>query len=179
MKGQETMERDERLRAALRRGDPAAEAEGLTAEEAQAMRRTMLSAVPAEKERFRLLPVWVTAAVAVLSCVVGLSLWRAHDQPPVTEPAAALRPVLPAPPMTVAQAPAPPAPAAVRPAVAVPPVRSERAVRPLPRPAPVVTPPTAPEPQAQSLSAPMRQVQFSAPGGTRIVWMLPAEPTTR
>jgi hypothetical protein len=168
--------RNERLREALRRGDPAAGEAGLSPLEAQAMRRTVLAAVPAPRRSFRLVPAFTAAAVVVLSFVVTLGLWRAHDHRTVAPvPAApaetppAVTPPAPAPPepsRTVAVVPAPP-PSRSVPAAHPAPVRLPRTANP---PSPV----SPPHPSAEEAEEPaMRQVQFSTPGGTRIIWLLP------
>jgi hypothetical protein len=186
MKEKEPTDRNARLREVLRRGDPGGNGAGLTSEEAQAMRRTVLSAVPEPKERFRLAPVFFTAAAMVLSCVVGLSLWRAHDG--IDHPV---------PPVQSAVSEPSPAPQAVRPAephpetsVAVAVVSPQAPPRTLrsTRPRDSVKHPSAPDRPVEEVKAEeprettTRQVQFSAPGGTRIIWLLTEsskEPTDR
>jgi hypothetical protein len=162
--------RNERLREILRSGDPGGPGggeAGLTTEEAQAMRRTVLSAVPEPRERFRLAPVFLTVAAAVLSCVVGLSLWRMHGQPAQSVPMVqTVRPAAPAPQAAPQPQPRPEPPVAVA-------VVSPRA---LPR-HPVKHPSVPDRPVEEAkLEEPQetttRQVQFSAPGGTRIIWLL-------
>jgi len=166
--------RNERLREVLRRGDPGGGEAGLTSDEAQAMRRTVLAAAPEPRERLRLVPVFFTAAAAVLSCIVGLSLWRMHDQPvqPVQLAAAAqaARPAAPAP-RAVPQAPPPPEPS-VKVAAASPPARPRRSVKHPSAPDRPVEEVQPEEPQETAT----RQVQFSAPGGTRIIWLLTEPP---
>jgi len=165
------MNENERLREVLRRGDPGSGEGGLTAEEAQAMRRTVLSAVPERRKRFRLAPVFFTAAAAVLSCVVGLSLWWAHDQP--GQPVPSARPAAPAPQAAPQIQPhsKPPEVAVIAPQEQPRPMRSMR-------PRNSMKHPSAPDRSVEEVRSEeprettTRQVQFSAPGGTRIIWML-------
>ena len=166
MKKEDPVNRNERLLEILRRGDLSGGEAGLTAEEAQAMRRTVLYAVPKPRERVRLAPVFFTVAAAVLSCVVGLSLWRAHDQParPV-QPVQTARPAVPALQVVPQIQPHSESPMVV---AAVPPQtkpRPTRSTRPRDRPVEKVKLEEAPETTT-------RQVQFSAPGGTRVIWLL-------
>jgi len=176
MKFSKRTERNERLGAALRRGDPASAEADLAPEEAQAMRRAVLLAVPETEPRrtFRLAPALAAGAVAVLSLVVALSLWRMHGATPVPPAlpdrapavsAPAVPPAFPSPDAVAVVSPPPPVPLA--------PARrrqSERRPRMTARPA-VPVPAQEPAPET---TTPMRQVQFSTAGGTRIIWLLPA-----
>jgi len=161
-------DRNERLGAALRQGDPAGGETGLAPADAQAMRRAVLSRVaePEPRRSFRLAPAFAAAAVAVLSTLVALSLWRMHGP----EPGQPVSPAVPASP--IAPAPAVPSPALSPDVVAVvsppPPVHAVRRRERRPR---IAETPAVPSPAPEP--APMRQVQFSAPGGTRIIWLLP------
>jgi hypothetical protein len=160
---------DERLRQILCQGDPAGEDGGLTPDEAHAMRRTVLTAIP-ERER-RLLPILALAGALATAALIAVLLLR-------PEPAKA-----PIPPPRIATAPAPPAP----PITQIP-------VQPVPQPAPKEeerrpvhhhrqprhpSRPAAPEPPAihdvvasLETAETERQVQLTAPGGTRIIWIL-------
>jgi hypothetical protein len=178
MNQSERMDRNERLGAALRRGDPASEETGLSPAEIQAMRRAVLTKAletgpETARRSYRLAPVFAAGAVAVLSLVVTLSLWRMRGPEPVT-------PVLPAPAPVGAEPSVPPAfqsPAAVAVAVPPPPAhgvrRRERARRPLVAEEPAAGPARPPETGLEPEEAPLRQVQFSTAGGTRIIWLLP------
>jgi hypothetical protein len=146
----------------------------------QAMRRAVLATAvetaPERRRAFRLAPAFAACAVAVLSLVVGLSLWRMHGPEP-GQPISPTVPVVPAFP--VAPAPAVPSPDVVAVVSPPPPVhavrRKERRPRVAEMPAvPPAVPSLAPEPEMAEAAAPARQVQFSAPGGTRIIWLLPA-----
>ena len=165
-------DRTNRLREVLQRGDPSSGEAGLTAEEAQTMRRTVLSAVPEPRERFRLAPVFFTAAAAVLSCIIGLSLWQAHDQP--APPVQTAQPAAPAP---QAAPQAEPHPTPLVEVAVVSPQARPRPTRPI-RPRNPVQHPSAPDRPVEEAKleelekTTTRQVQFSAPGGTRIIWLL-------
>lgn len=160
-------DRNDRLRDLLREGDPAAGDPGLSPEEVQAMRRTVLSAVPEPRRRGWLVPALATAAALILAAV--LVLWRtAPEVPDTPKPGPVVAaPVTPAPvPEPVLPAPAPqPEPE--------PPVRIA-AEKPEERPEPPAATPALPEQQAVLPAAPegQRQIQFSTPGGTRVIWML-------
>lgn len=150
------------LRSILRKGDPAAGEPGLTPEEVRGMRRAVLSAVPEPRRRGWLVP--VLAGAAALIVAVALILW----QPESEVVTAAVRPPVVRPPLPLAgegrgegavQAEkTPPLPS---PALQERGPEREREKKPEPEPiviAQAETPPT--------------QIQFSTPGGTRIIWML-------
>lgn len=186
----------QRLRAALRRGDPADEP-GLTTEEVQGMRRTVLSAVEEPGRRRFLVPVLATAAAAVvLTLTVALALWRSHprqiapperivtvDKPlptpsPPIPPSPSVPPVHRAPEAPV-EPPKPPDPAP--PSEPVRPRGSERPrqKRPAPRAEEVrlASAPNVPSVAEAPEEEPQpRQIQFSTPGGTRVLWTLASEP---
>jgi len=175
MNSSQPMDRNERLGAALRRGDPASEETGLSPAEAQAMRRAVLASAletaPEPRRAFRRAPAFAACAVAVLSLVVGLSLWRTHGpEPGQPAPPIAPAPAAPSPipsPNVVAVVSPPPPVHAVRRRERRPRITETRAEMP-------AVPSLAPEPEVAEATAPARQVQFSAPGGTRIIWLLPA-----
>ncbi len=154
---------DERLRQSLRQGDPAGGDGGLTPDEARAMRRTVLTAVPERKRR--LLPIFALAGGLATAVLIAVLLLKPE---PVKAPAPAPR---------IAAAPAPAAPIPVEPAPR-PPVEKERRPvhrghpqhhhRPVPPAAPAIHDTVA----ALESAEPERQVQFSTPGGTRIIWIL-------
>jgi hypothetical protein len=155
---------NDRLKSVLRQGDPAAGDPGLSPEEIQAMRRTVLSAVPEPRRRGWLIPV-ATGAVLILAAVLGLSLWRqpAPAHPP-NRASSEGRVVAPSPAQRgrVGEGSSSPAPA--RPARDVKVAR----VRPRPRPRPV----PKPEPAVEIARTETQQIQFSTPGGTRVIWVL-------
>jgi len=166
------------LRRILLKGDPAAGDSGLHPEEVRAMRRAVLTAAPEPRRRF--LPVPVAAGLIVALGLVALTVlwWR-----PVELPAPAREPeriaVVTAPPVSepVAPAVAPPVPEPVpektaEPMVARKPVRPRQ---PLVRPAPAPSPEPEPPIVLAQAEPETRQVQFSTPGGTRIIWVLSSE----
>lgn len=162
-------DRNDRLRDLLREADPAAGDPGLSPEEVQALRRTVLSAVPEPRRRSWLVPTLATAAALILAAVLVLALWRNGPEAPEPGPSVA-SPATPAPvPEPIRPAPAP-EPEAVP---AEPPLRiAEETPEERPEPAPVI--PAPPERQAALPDAPegQRQIQFSTPGGTRVIWVL-------
>ena len=158
---------DEKLREILRKGDPAGGDPGMTPEEVREMRRVVLSAVPERKRRGWLLPVMAGAAALILAAVIALSLWQPEPQEE------AVRPPLPragegrGEGAVVVEKKTPPH----RPSAGLP-APQEREPPPAPKrkkktvrrePAPIVVA------QAES---PSTQIQFSTPGGTRIIWVL-------
>jgi hypothetical protein len=174
-------DRMNRLREVLRRGDPGGPGggeAGLTDEEALTMRRTVLSAVPERRERFRIAPVFFTAAAAVLSCVVGFSLWWMRDQPVrIVQPIQTAQPVVPAPQAApqIQTHPEPFEVAVVAPQERPRPMRPMRSMRPrdsMKHPSSAPDRPVEETPAEESQETTTRQVQFSAPGGTRIIWLL-------
>ncbi|HEX9945318.1 MAG TPA: hypothetical protein VGG03_25185 [Thermoanaerobaculia bacterium] len=169
--------RDERLRRLLREADPAADEPRLTLEEVREMRRTVLTAAPEPRRRWLAIPVLSGAAAAVLAAAVALTMWPGPPEPPVppkeTPRVAAVPRTAPAP---VPAAPAELATAAAekaersRPALELPRSRATKR-RPSVHRTPSL-PETAPEePETQ-------QVQFSTPGGTRIIWVLTSDKAT-
>src|SRR4051794_15943741 len=160
---------DERLRQILRRGDPAGEDGGLTLDEARAMRRTVLTAVPERKRR--LLPIFALAGAVATAALIAVLLLR-------PEPAKA-----PIPPPRIAAAAAPPiAQAPVEPAPQ--PAQKEEDRRPVHRHHPphhrLPAVPAIHDTLASLETAETeRQVQFSTPGGTRIIWILKSGKASR
>ncbi|MFL6198520.1 MAG: hypothetical protein ACJ76J_05065 [Thermoanaerobaculia bacterium] len=158
---------DEKLREILRQGDPAAGDPGLTPEEVQGMRRAVLSAVPEPRRRGWLVPALATAAALIVAAVIAVSLWPSSPKEVV-----AVRPPLPLAgegrgegSVQPEKTPPLPSPAAQE---REPPARPRKKKIVHHEPEPVVVaqvePPAAPE-------AP-HQIQFSTPGGTRIIWVL-------
>ena len=154
------------LKDVLRNGDPAADDPGLSPEEVQAMRRTVLSAVPEPRRRGWLVPVAV-GAVLILAALVGLSLWRQPAQPTRLAEERAVAPS-PAQRGRVGEG-APSSISAPKDPLPVPPhVNVARVVHPRPRPVP------KPEPDVElaRTESQQQQIQFSTPGGTRVIWVL-------
>jgi len=170
-------EREARLRARLRAGDPASGDPRLAPEEIREMRRRMLAALP-ERRRPRLLLALASAATAALALALGLALH--HEMPPPV-PVPAPSPVtIPAPPPATAPLLSTTQPITDR-APAARQVRASHRSRRRARnavvataaPAPAIVAAAAPEPSPAPL-----QIQFETPGGTRVVWVLePAKPS--
>ncbi|MES1242856.1 MAG: hypothetical protein ABUT39_14670 [Acidobacteriota bacterium] len=168
------------LKDVLRKGDPAADDPGLSPEEIQAMRRTVLAAVPESRRRAWLIPV-ATAAVLILAAILGLSLWRQPAQP--TRLASEERAVAPSPaqrgrvgegsssPTPKRPLPFPPPRQGAGEGATSHPDREEKVVRVHPRPRPAPVPKPEPVEQART-ETPQQQIQFSTPGGTRVIWVL-------
>lgn len=166
--------RDERLRRLLREADPAADDPGLSLEEVREMRRTVLSAVPETRRRWGLVPVLAGMAVAILMLVLGLLMQRGFPTATPREPqrvATAPR-TLPAP---VSEAPA----QTEAPAVRVTPEKTMAPTAKVPRRRPAKRRPSArraPVPEPTMIAeAETHQIQFSTPGGTRIIWVLSSD----
>ncbi|HEV2844872.1 MAG TPA: hypothetical protein VG477_08510 [Thermoanaerobaculia bacterium] len=170
---------DERLRDVLRGADPAAGEPGLAPEEVQAMRRAVLTAVPEPRRR------WIPLAALAGSTLAGLILALTLLAPDSEGPAAP-----PRQPARVAERPAPvPVPVPFEPAVVAEkpeqPRETRRATRKKPEPAllavaeaePEATPEPVPIAQeaVATIAAETRQIQFSTPGGTRIIWVLTSD----
>jgi len=151
------------LRSILRKGDPAAGEPGLTPEEVQGMRRTVLSAVPEPRRRGWLVPAMVTAAALALAAVIALSLWQPVRPPlPLAGEGRGEGPV-----MEAKKPPPQPSPASRERGPEPPSApRKKKVVRPEPEPV-VLAKAEPPEPPRGST-----QIQFSTPGGTRIIWVL-------
>jgi len=166
---------DERLRQRLREGDPATGENGLKPGEIHAMRRAVLAAAP--EPRRRLLPALALAGAAAAAILIALfSLRPGPVQPPA--------------PLRIAAVPAQPrAPQALQPS----PIRTEPPApeeekrekkRPIPRrrhlrAAPEKTATLAALEPAGNPPEEIRQIQFSTPGGTRIIWTLTSGKASR
>jgi hypothetical protein len=163
----------ERLRQILREGDPATQDAGLTPDEIHATRRTVLTAIPESRRRLGWLPLGI-AGFAGTAALILLVLGPWH------RPATVPRVPQAAPRMATVATPAPAPSEAPEPAVpSERPVKSpkpaqRRAVRPSqPPPAnhdELMTMASLPETPA----SPVREIRFSTPGGTRIIWELSA-----
>ena len=183
-------DRDERLQAALHRGDPAAGNPELALEEVRAMRRAVLTALDAVTEprrAVRLIPAFALTAAVVLAFVLGLAVWRSLGQDPAPPaPRVADRPAAPVPRPQAPEAPVVPEPpvriATASPEPALQPVRPRRTHRAVHRSAPIFPIPSAPDRPVEEVDTEellTRQVQLTAPGGTRIIWMLTEESHSR
>jgi hypothetical protein len=166
---------DERLRQRLREGDPAAGEGGLPPDEVRAMRRTVLTATP--EPRRRLLPALALAGAAAAILIAIFALRPGPARTAATTRIAAV-PAPPRGPSPIAQLPVQPEPQPLH-------EEERRQVHPPAHhrhhrrsAAPAVNDtlaslePASPEP-------PERQIQFSAPGGTRIIWILKSGKASR
>jgi hypothetical protein len=170
-------DRNERVRALLQEGDPAAGEPGLSVEEVQAMRRTVLTAVPEARRRGWLIPALATAAL-VIAVAIGFSLWP-YDNHTTSKPDLVAGGRRPLPRVSVGEGRGggvvarpegtPPLPSPASQEREPPPspkrtIRDEAETALLARTEPPVAEPVIAEgPQ---------QIQFSTPGGTRVIWML-------
>ena len=162
---------DERLRQILRQGDPAEGDGGLTPDEARAMRRTVLTAVPERKRR--LLPIFALAGAVATAVLIAVLLLRPEPvKPPAPPRIAATPPVARVPTEPVPQPP-PQEREERRPAQRHPSQHRHR------RPAPPATPEVNDTLAALETAGSERQVQFSTPGGTRIIWILKSGKASR
>ncbi|HEX5714988.1 MAG TPA: hypothetical protein VF179_02440 [Thermoanaerobaculia bacterium] len=153
------------LRSILRKGDPAAGEPGLTPEEVQGMRRAVLAAVPEPRRRGWLVPAMVTAAALILAAVVALSLWQPDEPSRIAVRPPAVRPPLPlageGSVVVVEKTPPQPSPAPQEREPQPSPRKKEKVVQEEPKPVVLA--------QAET---PSTQIQFSTPGGTRVIWVL-------
>jgi hypothetical protein len=163
---------DERLRQRLREGDPATGENGLNPGEIHAMRRAVLTAAP--EPRRRLLPALALAGAAAAALLIALFALRPAPRPGPVQP--------PAPPR-IAAVPALQQPSPTR---TEPPARGEKKKRPSQRrrhlrAAPEETATLAAlDPAGNRPEEPgIQQIQFSTPGGTRIIWTLTSGKASR
>ncbi len=168
-------ERSSDLNRRLRAGDPFAGETGLTPEEVRAMRRTVLTALP--EPRRRLIPGLALAGAAAVAVLIAMiALWPGSGS--ISKPR-------PAPRTAAIPAPLPPSPApeAERPiTLAAQPLSAEKAEKRRPhlrrqgRPALENPSPdtvlAALKPTVSEDGTAIREIQFSTPGGTRIIWTL-------
>ncbi|HSU81180.1 MAG TPA: hypothetical protein VLR69_02120 [Thermoanaerobaculia bacterium] len=157
---------DERLRQILRQGDPAGGDGGLTPDEARAIRRAVLTAVPERKRR--LLPIFALAGAVATAVLIAVLFLRPEPARPPAPPRIATAPAIPAPP--IAQVPAQPAPRPLQEEGRGP---VHRHHHPYHRRPVAPAPPEVNDTLASLATAePERQIQITAPGGTRILWIL-------
>ena len=165
---------DERLRQILRQGDPAGGDSGLTPDEARAMRRSVLTAIP-ERER-RLLPIFALAGAVATAVLIAIVLLKPEPaRRPPAHPRLATAPAIPTPP--IAQAPVEP--------VSQSPQQEERGPAHRHRyqhhrhPAAPASPEVNDTVASLTTAEPERQIQLTAPGGTRILWILKSGKASR
>ncbi len=159
---------DERLRDYLRGADPAAGEPGLAPEEVQAMRRAVLTSIPEPRRRW--IPIVALAGSALAALLLALTLLSPDAEGPAAPPRQ---------PARMAEkpkaAPVPIPPPAPEP-VAEEPERPRETRAPRKRPTPEAAPqPTPFMPEAEATVAETTQIQFSTPGGTRIIWVLTSD----
>ncbi|HEY4591750.1 MAG TPA: hypothetical protein VIJ61_05040 [Thermoanaerobaculia bacterium] len=151
----------DRLREILRQGDPAAQETGLTLDEAHTMRRAVLTAAPESRRRMAWFPIMATGAAALLALALAVAFGPWHRTPAPAPPAPVRMAAVPAPRVAP---PIPLAPATIpvkiRPARRHP-VRAPKALSIHRDDSPMLT-----------ASLPVREIQFSTPGGTRVIWEL-------
>jgi hypothetical protein len=165
---------DERLRQILRQGDPAGGGDGLTPDEARAMRRTVLTAIPERKQR--LLPVLALAGAAATAVLIAVLLLKPEPARPPAPPRIATAPAPPT--LPIARAPVQPVPQTPQQEEERGPVhrhRDQHHRRPA-SPAPSEVHDTV---ASLTTAEPERQVQLTAPGGTRIIWILKSGKASR
>jgi hypothetical protein len=169
-------ERSNDLNRRLRAGDPFAGESGLTPEEVRAMRRAVLTAQP--EPRRRLLPALAMAGAAAAALLIAVLAFRpgpgASPQPQPAPQRAAVAVPEAARPVVVAEQPRP----AVTTEMSEKPTETRRAhLRRHRRPSAAETPSpdtalAALHPAAPDDGTAIREIQFSTPGGTRIIWTL-------
>jgi hypothetical protein len=158
-------EPSDRLRQALRQGDPAAQEPGLTAYEVHTMRRAVLTAAPEPQRQMAWFPLVATGAAALLVLALAIAFGPRH-RPPVRRPQ-----------IQVAAVPSPtPAATPTVPSVTAPvSVKISRPARRHPMRAPETLPVRQDDAPMLTASLPVREIQFSTPGGTRVIWELATE----
>jgi hypothetical protein len=156
------------LRQVLRQGDPAAQEPGLTDQEVHAMRRAVLTAIPESRRSVGWFPLAATGVAVLLALALAVALGPWHRPPapssPVKSPVqvAAVSTPAPAPQVTQVVAAALPQEPVKRPAHTRP-VRARK-----------VLPNRKGDAPTLMASLPVREIQFSTPGGTRVIWELSA-----
>ena len=162
---------DERIRQLLREGDAFAGEDGLTLEEVREMRRTVLTAVPDRRERrFHLLPALALAGAAAVAVLIAvLALRPGSGAPPKAAP----------PRMAAVPAPAPAPAAEPSPREETPKVqRRHHRHSSAPRAPQTEEAVASLEPPKESEGTALREIQFTTPGGTRILWTVaPGKPS--
>ncbi|HEV7506419.1 MAG TPA: hypothetical protein VGS07_16065 [Thermoanaerobaculia bacterium] len=156
-------EPSDRLRQALRQGDPAAHEPGLTADEVHTIRRAVLTAAPEPRRQTAWFPLVATGAAALLALALAVAFGPWH------------RPQAPKSPVQMAAVPTPVAAPLVPPVMTPQPVKSSRparrhSVRATQAPEALPKPPN--DSPILMASLPVREIQFSTPGGTRVIWEL-------
>jgi hypothetical protein len=160
-------EESDRLRQALRQGDPAAQEPRLTQDEVHAMRRAVLTATPEPQRQLAWFPLVATGSVALLALALAVYLGPWHRPPATGTPAPS--------PVQVAAVPTPMATLSIPQVPAQVPVKISRPMRRRPVRAPKLLPIRQDDAPMLTASLPVREIQFSTPGGTRVIWELSTE----
>jgi hypothetical protein len=153
---------DEKIRQILREGDPLTGEAGLTQEETREMRRMVLNAIPDQRERrWRLLPALALAGAAAVAVLIAVLVLQQNPEgtPKPAPPRMAAVPV-PVPPVTE------PAPQEETRKV-LPHARNHHRRPAAPRPS---SAPQTEDAVASLEGTALREIQFTTPGGTRILW---------
>ena len=167
---------DERLRQQLREGDPAMGEGGLTPDEVRTMRRTVLTAAP--EPRRRLLPILALAGAAAAAVLIAILTLRLGPEASSTPPRIATIPkaipkAAPREPEGTLQPPVLTGEQLQLQDTEPQRVRHRRHRRPVAPKAPEVNDTLAVlEPPTRQETTSIREIQFSTPGGTRILWTL-------
>ena len=160
----------DRLREILRLGDPAAQEPGLIADEIHAMRRAVLTATPEPRRQLSWFPLVATGTAALLALALAVTFGPWHRSPAPGSPTQTR--------VQVAVVPTPvAAPPVTQKATAVPALEPGKGSTHARRPARVrkVLPIHQNDaPATLTASLPVREIQFSTPGGTRVIWELSA-----
>ena len=157
-------ENSDRLRQALRQGDPAAHEPGLTADEIHTLRRAVLTAAPEARRQMGWFPLVATGTAALLALALAVAFGPWHRPPVSRSPVQA--------PVQVAAVPTPAVAPTVPSATAPVPVKISRPARRRPVRSLKVLPKRQDDAPMLVASLPVREIQFSTPGGTRVIWEL-------
>jgi hypothetical protein len=155
----------DRLRHVLRQGDPAAQEPGLTQDEVHTMRRAVLTATPEPRRQFTWFPLVATGSAALLALALAVYLGPWHRPPAIGTPA----------PVRVAAVPTPMATPSVPQAPELVPVKISRPMHRRPVRVHKLSPIRQNDAPMLVASLPVREIQFSTPGGTRVIWELSTE----
>jgi hypothetical protein len=161
---------DDRLRQVLWKGDPAVQDAGLSPDEVHAMRRTVLTAIPESRRWLAWLPLLTAGTAVLILLALVFGPWHRPAVVPIVPPGAPRMATVVTPDLAPPESPEPA-------------VSSEKLVK-SPRPAhrrgvrrPQPPPVLHDEPMTMAslpdtLDSSIREIRFSTPGGTRIIWEL-------
>jgi hypothetical protein len=157
----------DRLSQVLRQGDPAAHEPGLTADEAHAIRRAVLNASPEPRRQMAWFPLVATGTAALLALALAVAFGPWHRPPAPGSPVPL--------PVRVAAVPTPMATPSVPQAPELVPVKISRPMHRRPVRVHKLSPIRQNDAPMLVASLPVREIQFSTPGGTRVIWELPTQ----